>query len=140
MKMNSNNLIRLWRTNRWIPQFYTLFAAGESATGGPALHASPFFRAAVAKEFPIDTCNPIYAKQTQFSADHANYNSHNVRNLQRKKTLVNIKKQTQFKANPNPIWIYSLHWLAFLLLDRYIVDRWGRYAGQRACRMIVNAY
>ncbi len=37
------------------------------------------------------------------------------------------RTQTEPNTNPktNPIWIYPLHRLAFLLLDRYIVDRWS---------------
>jgi hypothetical protein len=52
------------------------------------------------------------------------------------KNLTYRKKQTQSKPNPNPIqtqskpnpipiWIYPLHWLAFLGLDGYTVGRWS---------------
>ncbi len=47
MKMLTDNLLRLW------PASFTL-------------HASPFFPAALAQEFPVDTCNPYIPNEPNF--------------------------------------------------------------------------
>ena len=74
------------------------------------LHASPFFRAAVTQEFPLDTCNPFIPNKPNFKTSRLNVTLDMIRTYndncpkKHKKSKPNPNPiQTQFKPNPNPI-------------------------------------
>ncbi len=74
------------------------------------LHASPFFRAAVAQEFPVDTCNPFMPNKPNFqpprltvTLDMIKAYNDNCPKKRKKNEPKTHKKRTNTNQNePNP--------------------------------------
>ena len=63
------------------------------------LHASPFFPAALAQEFPVDTCNPFIPSEPNFQTSRLSVTLAMIRTYNE----TCPKKHKKSKPNPNPI-------------------------------------